>query len=58
MLSKAGFAGVYSEESTLAWGSGAEKVWRTVANDVLRDDLTAAPVQVESARAVLSMNFG
>lgn len=57
MLSKAGFAGVCSEESTLAWGSGAEKVCRTVANDVPRDDFTAAPAHVESSRAMLSMSF-
>lgn len=58
MLSKAGFAGVYSEESTIAWGSSAEKVWRTVANDVPRDDFTPAPAQIEADRALLSMNFG
>lgn len=58
MLSRAGFAGVCSEESTLAWGKGVEKVWRTVANDVPRGDFTVTTVQVESARAMLSMNFG
>lgn len=57
MLSKAGFAGVCSEESTLAWGSGAEKVCRTVANDVPRDDFTVAPAHVETSRAMLSMSF-
>lgn len=57
MLSKAGFAGVCSEESTLVWGSGAEKMWRTVASDVPRDDFTAAPAHVETSRAMSSMSF-
>ena len=58
MLSKAGFAGVCSEEYTLAWGSSAETVWRTVASDVPRDDFSAATKQVESVRAMSSMSFG
>lgn len=58
MLSKAGFVGVTSQENTLAWGSGAEKVLRTVASDLPRQDFTILPEQVESTRSILTMNFG